>query len=70
MSELIQHTTFCKPSTMMETQWGVVRFDEWLEREGARIRLKGGVAEVRYAQDNRHIALFVESDERNIGEVE
>lgn len=70
MPDLIQHTTFCKPASMLETQWGLIPYAEWLEREGARIQSKGGVAEIRKAKDNHSVALFVESDERNIGDVE
>ena len=70
MPELIQHTVFCKPGSMLETQWGNINYFLWLNFEAERIISKGGRAEVRKAKDNHSVALFVESDERNIGEVE
>lgn len=63
----IQHTLWERPYFMLETQWGRIRYSEWLYRERGRIRANGGDCSIvpKSMQENCKIALFVVPDPRN-----
>lgn len=60
----VQQTDFETPSQSIVTQWGKLFYDDWLEREGERIKAAGAAIEIRENRRGR-VALFVERDPRN-----
>jgi len=46
-TKMIQMTPYCPPGEKVDTQYGIVRYEEWLNRESARIcRHPGRTAEI------------------------
>lgn len=61
----IQQTDFETPTQSIVTQWGKIFYDDWLEREAARIKVAGAATEIRENSRGR-LALFVERDPRTV----